>query len=244
MEQEERKELLSQVEGIIRKYVIVGAGAVDAFVLIVALCLAYMSPARPSAEAAVTAQTVMAAPAAEVPVEADTAAAVLPDPLEAAPQEKPAADAVDDIFGDLLSGETAAAPKEKPLAERKAEAQGRVEEFQRTFFNVNPDPAALQASMKKALAMVSDDSAADYYKGLRERNYFEKLRNLKATQRLDIMAVTVNTGNEPWTATTTGTLTVVRPDGETVYDYSGSCGVACEDGTYMIRDVKAQFNKK
>lgn len=242
MEQEERKELLSAVEAIARKYAIMGGGVVSAWILVSTILLTlYLGKMAAPATATVT---VEAADAKALPAVQNTVPPDVPDPLDGETPVDSKAD-MDDILADMMNG---SAPEEKPAGKStdqiREDVRSHVETFQTLFFNVDPEPAALKASMSKALAC-ADKSAEDYYKGLQERNYYEKLRSMGARQTISITSVKVSGEDEPWLAETAGVLTVDRSQGKTLYEYSSSCSVVRrgEDG-YLVKDFKVQFEKR
>lgn len=110
----------------------------------------------------------------------------------------------------LANGESLMLALSKDMNEnRPVEARQHVKDFHRYFFKLDPDMAAIETNVKKAL-ILADKSAYSQYSNLKEQGYYSALISGNVSQDVEVDSVKVDFTNYPYKFTFSGRQKIIR----------------------------------
>lgn len=121
--------------------------------------------------------------------------------------------------GSVLMAKAAAGDVQRDL-----EAIDHVTRFHEFLFNLSPNKEAIQRNVDRALTL-SDESAYNYWRDLTEKGYYQRLISANISQQMVVDSVKVDMQNYPYTATTYGTIYVLRESNITAYGFESQCQI-------------------
>jgi conjugative transposon TraK protein len=110
----------------------------------------------------------------------------------------------------LANGESLMLALSKNMNEnRPVEARQHVKDFHRFFFKLDPDMAAIENNVKKALVL-ADKSAFSQYSNLKEQGYYSAMISGNVSQDVIVDSVAVDFTNYPYKFTFKGKQQIIR----------------------------------
>ena len=109
-------------------------------------------------------------------------------------------------------------------AQRDLEVIDHVTRCHELFYNIAPNVTTINQNINRALEL-ADKSAYQYFSNLKERQYFQTLIDINATQQISVDSVKVDIMTYPYKAKTYSSLYVLRESTVALYKMQSSCDV-------------------
>lgn len=109
-------------------------------------------------------------------------------------------------------------------AQRDLEVMDHVTRFHELFYNIAPNVTTINQNINRALEL-ADKSAYQYFNNLKERQYFQTLIDINATQQISVDSVKVDIMQYPYKVKAYSSLYVLRESTIALYKMQSSCDV-------------------
>ena len=109
-------------------------------------------------------------------------------------------------------------------AQRDLEVENHVTRFHELFYNVAPNPNAINENTEKAFNL-ADASARTYFNDLSEAKFYSHLIQVNATQQISVDSIHVNMSVVPYRVRTFATRYIIRETNMTKYEMETTCEV-------------------
>lgn len=107
-------------------------------------------------------------------------------------------------------------------AQRDLEVGDHLTRFLQLFFNVAPNSTTIESNIEKALNL-ADGSAYEYYKDLKEKQYYSRLITIGASQSIEVDSVVVDVFSYPYRAEAYGNLYTIRETNMSKTPFVSNC---------------------
>jgi len=109
-------------------------------------------------------------------------------------------------------------------AQRDLEVIDHVTRFHELFYNIAPNITTINQNINRAFEL-ADKSAYQYFNNLKERQYFQTLIDINATQQISVDSVKVDIMSYPYKVRAYSSLYVLRESTIALYKMQSSCDV-------------------
>lgn len=133
----------------------------------------------------------------------------------------------------LDNGSVLSALAEDITQNRPVEAREHIKRFHELFFNLSPDPAAIEGNINRALYLC-DRSAYNYYQDMQEKGYYNRIVSGNIQQRIEVDSVACDLSVYPYRATTYARQMIIRESNITERSLITRCN--------LINSVRSENN--